>query len=125
MLRLLLAAGGRSGGGGGGGAKRRFMDVVGKDMKLVTVRGKKKRRKGAEIDEGGPLAVAAPQGNSHGEKERDSQFCSHVRHRLAHLLTELHESRRRRDDYFCFMSLISTVSQLVFLFTTFCTAEIN
>lgn len=38
MLRSPVAAGGRS---EGGGAKRRFMDGVGKDMKLVAVRKKK------------------------------------------------------------------------------------
>lgn len=49
MLRWLLAAGGRS--GGGGGAKGRFMDVVGKDMKLVRVRKKGLRgRKWTEAD---------------------------------------------------------------------------
>lgn len=66
MLRSQL----ESGRSEGGGANRRFMDVVGKDMKFVGVRvGRKKKTKGAEINGGRRLAVAASQGSSWEEKE--------------------------------------------------------
>lgn len=60
MLRSPVAAGGRS---EGGGAKRRFMDGVGKDMKLVAVRKKKTKggRKQTKADDwlGPPLQGTA------------------------------------------------------------------